>query len=105
MGFDWKDWAGAWAKVEEETRELREAIDHKNMDEMEHEIGDLFFALCNLSRHLKIQPEDAHRKAIGRFETRFAEVEKICDAEGIDMHTASLEKLDEIWDRVKKYTK
>ncbi len=104
VGFDWKDWQGAWAKVEEETRELREAIDGKNAEEIEHEIGDLFFSLCNLSRHLKVQPEDAHRKAIGRFETRFAEVEKICEAEGIDMHTASLEKLDEIWDRVKKYT-
>jgi uncharacterized protein YabN with tetrapyrrole methylase and pyrophosphatase domain len=69
---------------------------------MEHELGDLFFALCNLSRHLKIQPEDAHRKAIGRFESRFSEVERICAEEGIDMHTASLEKLDEIWDRVKK---
>lgn len=102
VGFDWKDWRGAWDKVLEETRELKEAIDRNAAAEIEHELGDLFFSLCNLSRHLKIQPEDAHRKAIGRFEERFSEVERICSEEGIDMHSAPLEKLDEVWDRVKK---
>lgn len=102
VGFDWKDWQGSWTKVEEELRELREAIDSGKSAEMEHELGDMFFALCNLSRHLKIQPEDAHRKAIGRFESRFRRVEEIAAAEGVDMQSASLEKLDEIWDRVKR---
>lgn len=102
VGFDWKDWRGSWLKVDEETRELREAIESGDQAAIEHELGDLFFALCNLSRHLKIQPEDAHRKAISRFESRFNEVERICAEEGIDMASASLEKLDEIWDRVKK---
>lgn len=102
VGFDWKDWQGSWSKVEEELKELREAIDQKGPVEQEHELGDLFFALCNLSRHLKLQPEDAHRKAIHRFESRFTRVEEICREEGIDMQTASLERLDEIWDRVKR---
>jgi MazG family protein len=102
VGFDWKDWQGAWSKVEEELRELKEAIDSKNSNHIEHELGDIFFSLCNLARHLKIQPEDAHRKAIGRFETRFNRVEEICVQEGIDMQGAPLEKLDEVWDRVKK---
>jgi tetrapyrrole methylase family protein / MazG family protein len=101
VGFDWKDWQGSWTKVEEELRELREAIDHKNPKEMEHELGDMFFALCNLARHLKIQPEDAHRKAIARFEGRFSEMEKIFESQGKDMHTATLEELDQVWDRVK----
>jgi MazG family protein len=102
VGFDWKDWQGAWTKVDEEIAELKAAIDSGVRSEIEHELGDTFFALCNLARHLKIQPEDAHRAAIHRFESRFAQMEKICDAEHIDMHTASLEKLDEIWERVNR---
>lgn len=102
VGFDWKDWQGAWTKVEEELGELKRAIDGKQPGEIEHELGDMFFALCNLSRHLKVQPEDAHRKAIGRFEKRFTRLEEIAKEEGIDIQSSSLEKLDEIWDRVKR---
>jgi MazG family protein len=112
VGFDWPDWQGAWRKVEEEFQELKSELDAAGVGrpaptltasiKIEHEIGDLFFALCNLSRHLKIQPEDAHRKAIGRFEGRFRRLEEICAKEGVDLHSASLEKLDEIWERVKK---
>lgn len=101
VGFDWKDWQGSWCKVEEELKELREAIDKGSRQDQEDELGDLFFALCNLARHLKIQPEDAHRKAIAKFEQRFSRVEKICQERGIDMATASLETLDAIWDQVK----
>lgn len=102
IGFDWKDWQGAWTKVEEEFGELKHAIVGGNAEEIEHELGDIFFALCNVARHLLIQPEDAHRKAISRFETRFSRVEQICRDEDIDIHHASLEKLDEVWDRVKR---
>lgn len=102
VGFDWKDWKGAWDKVEEETRELKEAIDKKSADQIEHELGDLFFSLCNLARHLRVQPEDAHRKAIARFEERFKKLEEICRVEGVDLQTASLETLDAVWDRVKR---
>jgi MazG family protein len=102
VGFDWKDWRGSWTKVEEETRELREAIESGNREHIENELGDLFFALCNLSRHLKITPEDAHRKAISKFEERFYRLEAIAAQDGVDLQSASLEKLDEIWDRVKR---
>lgn len=102
VGFDWKDWSGSWSKVEEEIGELKQAIDSGDTAHIEHELGDTFFALCNLSRHLKIAPEDAHRKAISRFEDRFKRLEEICADEGLDIQSSSLEKLDEIWDRVKK---
>ena len=102
VGFDWKDWSGSWSKVEEELGELKQAIASGNGSHIEHELGDMFFALCNLSRHLKIAPEDAHRKAISRFEDRFKRLEEICADEGLDIQSSSLEKLDEIWDRVKK---
>lgn len=102
VGFDWKDWQGAWDKVKEETQELHSAIGSGNKDEIEHELGDLFFSICNLARHLKLTPEDAHRKAIARFESRFSRVEEICEVEGIDMSKADLEVLDEVWNRVKK---
>lgn len=102
VGFDWKDWEGSWEKVKEEIDELQEALDSKKESEIEHEIGDLFFALCNLSRHLSIQPEDAHRKAIARFETRFRMLEQKFDNAGKDMHSATLKELDEVWEEVKK---
>ena len=101
LGFDWKDWTGAWAKVKEEVSELELAMQGKVNSEIEHEIGDLFFSLCNLARHLKIAPEDAHRKAIGRFEDRFMKVEKLCEERGIQMEKATLEELDRLWDEVK----
>jgi MazG family protein len=102
IGFDWPDWQGSWEKVEEELQELKESIAGQKPAEIEHELGDLFFSLCNLSRHLKITPEDAHRKAIGRFEERFRKLEKIFDKRGKDIHTATLEELDEVWEQVKK---
>lgn len=102
VGFDWSDWKGSMEKVDEELVEIKDAIASKNQEHIEEEIGDMFFALCNLSRHLKIQPEDAHRKAIMKFETRFRKLEKVCEERGVEMSKASLETLDKIWDEVKR---
>ncbi len=101
VGFDWPDWKGSLEKVDEEIGEVKEAIEGGKKDEIEHELGDLFFAICNLSRHLKIQPEDAHRKAISRFEERFRGVEKVFAERGQDMQKATLAELDQVWEQVK----
>lgn len=101
LGFDWKRREDVWKKVEEEYRELREALDSGDPEAIEHEIGDAFFSLSNLSRWWKVHPEDAHRKAITRFETRFALVDQWFAERGIDMATAPESQLDEAWNWAK----
>lgn len=101
IGFDWPDWQGSMLKVDEELSELKTAIKNGDLKEIEMELGDLFFSLCNLSRHLKIQPEDAHRKAISKFEKRFRCLESEFEKLNKDIHTATLEELDEVWNKIK----
>lgn len=75
VGFDWADESGSRAKVDEELEELREAVNSDDGAAVEHEIGDLFFALVNYARHLGIDPERALRMTNQRFRTRFNHVE------------------------------
>jgi MazG family protein len=105
LGFDWKRREDVWKKVEEEFQELKEALASGDPHHIEHEIGDLFFAASNLSRWYKIHPEDAHRKAISRFEKRFRMVEKWFLEQGKDMATADEPTLDAAWNWAKSQTK
>src|SRR5687768_118392 len=70
-GFDWPDIEGPKAKIREELDEIAEAPD----DKVEEEVGDLLFAVVNFARHLKIEPEEALRKANRKFERRFRAIE------------------------------
>ena len=72
-GFDWPDSSGPRAKIDEELAELEAESDHQRMLE---EMGDLLFAVVNLSRHLNIEPEAALREANRKFEQRFREIEQ-----------------------------
>ncbi|MGE4234004.1 MAG: nucleoside triphosphate pyrophosphohydrolase [Bacteriovoracia bacterium] len=105
LHFDWKDWQGAWAKVNEEVAELKEALDGfietKNIKEVENELGDLFFSLSQLARHLNIAPEDAHRKSISRFEERFSLVEEYFSNQKKEIQTATDEELEHAWSYAK----
>lgn len=76
VGFDWTEREGSRAKVAEELRELDDAVEAGKTPEMEHEIGDVFFALVNYARHLGIDPEAALRKTSARFRRRFEHVER-----------------------------
>ena len=105
VGFDWKDKDQVLAKVDEELVELKEALQGQKIDEIEHELGDMFFALSQLSRHLGLSPEDVHRKAIKRFEWRFDGVEKRFADAGKNMNDASIEELEAVWQQVKKEEK
>jgi tetrapyrrole methylase family protein/MazG family protein len=102
VGFDWRDIKGPKEKVYEELKELEAALESNDQKEIEHELGDVFFSLCNLSRHLKLNPEEVHRKAIERFEGRFRGVEKLCEERSLDMKKMSLEELDSLWEEVKQ---
>ena len=81
-GFDWPDASGARAKVDEELAELDAET---APDRLEDELGDLLFAVVNLSRHLKIDPEEALRKANRKFERRFRQIESAPGFEAMDL--------------------
>jgi MazG family protein len=76
VGFDWDDKSGSRAKVDEELGELDEAIAKKDAAAIEEEMGDVLFALVNLSRHIDVDAEGALRRTIDKFTKRFAHVEK-----------------------------
>jgi MazG family protein len=106
-GFDWPTHQGVLDKIDEEVRELKEAIDEggdpsKRREHIEHEIGDLLYALTNLSRHFEIDAESALRKTIARFESRFRVVERLLADEGKTPEKTTLDELEEKWQRAKK---
>jgi ATP diphosphatase len=88
-GFDWPDASGPRAKIDEELDELDREFDR---DRQKDELGDLLFAVVNLSRHLNIDAEEALRQANLKFERRFRRIEK---AEGFE--TMSLDEKEELW--------
>ncbi|MDA0839598.1 MAG: nucleoside triphosphate pyrophosphohydrolase [Planctomycetota bacterium] len=102
VGFDWGEPAGALEKVFEELEELKENLDESvPQNEREDEMGDLFFALVNVSRLLDIDAEEALRKANRKFERRFRSVEEMASAEGRELTEMELKEMDALWDRVK----
>jgi len=100
-GFDWEKIEQVWGKVNEEIIELKEAEISGNNQHIEEEIGDLFFAIVNLSRHLNISSEDALRKTNQKFIRRFKKVEEGIKAKGKKLNEASLEEMDSIWNEAK----
>ena len=93
-GFDWPDAGGPRAKIDEELAELEAETDHQRMLE---EMGDLLFAVVNLSRHLNIEPETALREANRKFEARFRTIER---APGFESMT--LDEMEKLWVRAKQ---
>ncbi len=105
VGFDWPDVSGALDKVGEELAEVREAAQSQNSEACREELGDLLFAVVNVSRFLKVEPEQALSLACSKFIDRFAGVEKLANERGINMKESSLEELDRLWDEVKRKEK
>jgi len=100
-GFDWEKIEQVWGKVNEEIIELKEAEISGNNQHIEEEIGDLLFAIVNLSRHLNISSEDALRKTNQKFIRRFKKVEEGIKAKGKKLNEASLKEMDSIWNEAK----
>jgi MazG family protein len=110
VGFDWPGPAGALAKVREEMgeleRELAGAAAASGSDHappaMAREIGDLLFAVVNLSRHLKVDPERELRAAGRRFRDRFHHIERRLAERGSSPVDATLEEMDALWEEAKR---
>jgi MazG family protein len=97
IGFDWPSAEPVWGKVHEELDEARSAAPA----DLEEEVGDVLFAVVNLSRKLKIDPETALSRSTRKFETRFRGIETLARDRGLDLSTLGLEGLDRLWDEVK----
>ena len=102
VGFDWEKKEDAWKKVDEEMAELHHAIESGKQNEVESEFGDLLFALVNYSRFIEVNPENALRRTVEKFITRFQHIEKRLKEMGKDIHSSSLEEMDKLWDEAKK---
>lgn len=102
VGFDWSHVDEVFAKVMEELHEFEETMIAGDQERMEAELGDLLFAIVNLGRFLSIDPEEALRKTIARFTTRFGHIESTLHARGVSMKDASLDEMEALWDEAKK---
>ena len=101
-GFDWPDVSGAFDKIPEELAELKAAVAEGNQEHIADELGDLLFAVVNVSRFVKVDAEEALTAATDKFRNRFAGVEALAIERGIDMKESSIEELDCLWDEVKR---
>jgi MazG family protein len=101
VGFEWAKTSEVVDKIDEEVRELREALD-ESPARAEEELGDLLFAIAGLARRLNLEPEAALRKANEKFTKRFDAVEAELERRGTSVHQSSLEEMDAIWQDNKK---
>jgi MazG family protein len=128
VGFDWPEIEGLFAKLEEETTELREElkavpianrqtagkgiagsgrpqVSPELRERLEDEVGDLFFVLVNIARYLSLDPESALRKTNRKFKRRFQWMEEHLNASGRSPQQASMDELESLWQQAKQQEK
>src|SRR5215211_977839 len=117
VGFDWPDVEGPLAKVREELAEVEEQLErrvskpmrdadpnapeHAESNALTEEVGDLLFAVVNLARKVGVHAGPALDRANLKFRKRFEKVEQLAAERGVDVASAGLETLDELWEEVK----
>lgn len=104
VGFTWPTIQQVLKDVDEEVEELKEAIQSENRAHIEHELGDAFYALCNVARFLKMDPELSLKSAVDRFEKRFRIVESSYNFDHEKMKIAEVKDLDAAWENAKRAT-
>lgn len=101
VGFDWDDVKGVYDKIDEETKELKEAELLGNEAEIEEEYGDLLFSVVNLGRFLKVTPEIVLAKACAKFIGRFSKMEAAAVKNGNDIAKLNMTELNDLWEKIK----
>ena len=101
VGFDWADPEPILDKIEEEIAEFRVALASGNMAHISDELGDLIFAVANVGRHVKADPEDALRGTNTKFRRRFSYIEKTLSENGISLSDATLDEMETLWQAAK----
>ena len=102
VNFDWTEVRDVIAKVEEEVREMKDAIASQDRGTIEEEIGDVLFAVVNLARKCKIDAESALQKATNKFMARFNRVEDELRRQGKRLGDVDLSEMDAIWNEIKQ---
>ena len=102
IGFDWENPEQVWEKVQEELSELQVEVKAEHQEKLESEFGDVFFALINYARFLKVNPEDALEKTNKKFISRFNYMEQKILEQGKALADCSLEEMDKFWNEAKK---
>ena len=101
VGFDWNDPHAVISKIREELVEFEEELNSSNSSRQEEELGDILFALANLARHQKIDPDSALRKTNQKFRNRFRYIEENISRFNETMDSASLKDMDALWNEAK----
>jgi len=101
-GFDWQRKEDIFPKLKEELKEFQKAYSSKSKKRVEEELGDIFFTLVNLCRHLKINPEIALGRTVEKFIRRFNYIEKELSRNKKSLKKTSLKELDYLWEKSKK---
>lgn len=104
-GFDWPDYQGALQKLEEELNEWKEALHSGNRESLKQETGDILFAMVNVARLLKIDPELALNTTNGKFHRRFRYIERKAAEKGLELSEMTLDEMDFFWEQAKKEEK
>lgn len=104
VGFDWPNVNGAIDKVLEEIQEVQHELQQKQVSQaaLADELGDLYFAITNVVRHLSLKPEQVMQQANAKFERRFRAVEKMVAAQNKQVSDVSLDELDKLWEQAKQ---
>jgi len=101
VGFDWEKIEDVLEKLDEELKEFKYAIKTERQEKIEEELGDILFMLVNISRFIGVNAEDALRKTIGKFISRFRYIETNAAEKGKKLSDMTLEEMDRLWEEAK----
>lgn len=103
VGFDWEDVSDIWEKVSEEMKEFSsEVSEAPHEHNLKAEFGDILFALVNVARFYKIEPEEALTMTNDKFRRRFSYIEETAKEKGVELADMSLEDMDKLWNEAKE---
>ena len=101
VGFDWRRTEDVFDKIDEELRELREAVANGDDAHIHEEIGDLLFTVANIARKVNVNPEEALQSTNRKFIRRFGSMETQVRERGQNLDQLKLEEMDRLWDEAK----
>jgi XTP/dITP diphosphohydrolase len=105
VGFEWENKSQVWEKVREEILELENAVESKDFENIEDEMGDVFFSLINYCRFIEVDAENALEKTNKKFIRRFSVMEEMAAAQNKYLHELKLMEMDELWNIAKEKIK
>lgn len=100
-GFDWENVFGVLDKLEEEIKELREALSKNEKENIEEEFGDILITIVNLSRFLELDIIDSLNRSFEKFKDRFKKMKKLAKEKNMNLKELKIDQLDSLWEESK----